>query len=85
MSAIRVGGWPSVRIAVLPVPTPKKVRPGASRLIVAMEFAATGASRSDGTATPVPSWMVRVACAASASTAQGLERMSWVSNAQQKS
>ena len=42
------------RIAVLPVPTPRKVRPGARRLMVAMALAVTGAMRKAGIATPEP-------------------------------
>jgi hypothetical protein len=58
----------------LPEPTPKKVRPGASRAIVAMPWAMTGAMRRSGTATPVPMRMVRVCWAASASEACTSER-----------
>src|SRR5262249_28059350 len=49
-----MGLWPSVRMAVWPVPKLMKHRPGASRLMVAMPLAATGARRSPGTLTPVP-------------------------------
>jgi hypothetical protein len=56
---------------------------GARRLIVAMPFAAAGASRSAGTLTPVPSRIRRVACAASASTAQQFDRMIGLSVTQQ--
>jgi hypothetical protein len=52
-------------------------------LIVAMPFATTGASRNAGTFTPVPIRMVRVACAASASTAQQFDRMIGLSVTQQ--
>ena len=58
-------------------------RPGASRLMVAMPLATTGASLSPGTFTAVPSRMVRVCWAASASTAQQLERIMGLSVTQQ--
>ena len=57
------------RIAVLPAPTPKKVRPGASELMVAMPDALFGAGRVPVTATPVPSWIVLVRVAARAKAA----------------
>jgi len=60
-----------------------KQRPGAGRAIVAMPLAAAGARRSAGTATPVPIRIDRVACAASASTAQQFERMIGLSVTQQ--
>ena len=66
-----------------PVPKPMKQRPGARRLMVAMPLAAAGARRSAGTLTPVPRRMRRVACAASASTAQQFERMIGLSVTQQ--
>jgi len=78
-----IGLRPSIRIPVWPVPSPRKQRPGAIRLMVAIPFAATGARRSPGTTTPVPIRMVRVACAASASTAQQFERMIGLSVTQQ--
>src|SRR5437867_2668079 len=36
---MRMGRWPIVRIAVLPVPMPRCTRPGASRLSVAIAWA----------------------------------------------
>ncbi len=60
---------------VWPVPRLMKQRPGARRLMVAMPLAAAGARRSPGTFTPVPSRIVRVWWAASARTAQQLERI----------
>ena len=48
---------------------PRNVRPGASRLIVAMLCAVTGAIRVPVIATPVPSLIRLVRSAASASTA----------------
>ena len=57
------------RMAVLPAPTPKKVRPGASALIVAMPAAFTDAGRVPVMATPVPSLMREVRVAAKASVA----------------
>ena len=70
-----MGLCPSMRMPVWPVPRLMKHRPGARRLMVAMPLAAAGASRSPGTFTPVPRRMVRVCCAASARTAQQLERI----------
>ncbi len=58
-----------IRIAVLPVPMPQKVRPGASWLIVPIAAAVTGASLVPATATPVPRLMVDVRTAANASIA----------------
>ena len=57
------------RIAVWPVPMPRKVLPGAIRLMEAIECAVTGAMRVPGIATPVPSLIRLVLCAASASVA----------------
>ena len=48
-----------LRIAVLPVPTPRNVRPGAKRLTVAMAFAVAGATRN-GIATPEPTRILSV-------------------------
>ena len=48
------------RMAVCPVPMPRKTRPGAMRLMEAMECAVTGAMRVPAMATPVPSRMVEV-------------------------
>jgi hypothetical protein len=48
---------------------PRKTRPEASRLMLAIECAVTGASRVGATETPVPSRMREVLAAASASTA----------------
>ena len=58
-----------MRMAVWPVPMPRKARPGARRLMDAIEWAVTGASRVPGMATPVPRRMRDVLAAASASTA----------------
>ena len=66
---MRSGGWPMMRIAVLPDPMPRNVRPGASRLIVAMPAAVTGSGRRPATATPVPNRMRSVRVAATASVA----------------
>jgi hypothetical protein len=66
-------------MAVLPVPMPRKVRPGASRWMVAMALAVTGASRVGAMATPVPIFIVRVCCATSASVAQQSENTICVS------
>ena len=57
------------RMAVWPLPMPRNTRPGARRLIEAIEWAVTGAVRVPGIATPVPIWIVRVFAAASASVA----------------
>ncbi len=61
-----IGGRPIVLRPVKPVPTPRIARPGASRLIVAIECAVTGSIRFDGIATPVPSLIRFVFSAASA-------------------
>ena len=66
---MRWGLCPMIRIAVFPVPMPRNVRPGARALIVAIDAAVTGAGRVPETDTPVPSWMVLVRSAASASVA----------------
>ena len=66
---MRCGGSPITRMAVLPAPTPKNVRPGARALMVAMPEALFGAGRVPVMATPVPSWMRLVRTAASASAA----------------
>ena len=58
-----------IRIAVLPAPTPKNVRPGASALMVQIPAALTGAGRVPVIATPVPRLIVEVLLAASASAA----------------
>jgi len=68
-SRMRCGGRPITRLAVLPAPMPKNVRPGASALMVAIPAALTGAGRVPLTATPVPSRMRLVRTAASASAA----------------
>ena len=52
--------------------------------MVAMPLAAAGARRRAGTFTPVPRLIRRVACAASASTAQQFERMIGLSVTQQR-
>jgi hypothetical protein len=57
---------PMARRAVKPVPTPKSMRPGASRLSEASALAVTGAMRFDGTNTPVPRRIRRVLTAAAA-------------------
>jgi hypothetical protein len=58
-----VGGMPRVRLAVFPVPTPQRIRPGARALRLASPLAAAGAERSAGEVTPTPSLMRRVAFA----------------------
>ena len=55
MSASLTGPRPTVLRAVLPVETPKSIRPGARALTEARALAATGAMRFDGISTPVPS------------------------------
>ena len=57
------------RIAVLPAPNPRNVRPGASALMVAMLPAVTGAGRVPVMATPVPRRIRDVRVAARASVA----------------
>ena len=57
---MRWGGEPITRMAVLPAPTPKNVRPGARALMVAIPAAFTGAGRVPETATPVPMLMREV-------------------------
>ena len=52
-----------------PVPIAKKVRPGASALMVAIECAVTGAKRVEAMATPVPSLIRDVFDAANANIA----------------
>ena len=64
-----MGFMPMTRMAVWPVPIPRKTRPGASRLTEAIEWAVTGAIRVPGMATPVPSLIREVFCAATASVA----------------
>ena len=49
-SSSGTGGKPIVLRPVKPVPTPSIARPGASRLIVAIECAVTGSIRFDGIA-----------------------------------
>ena len=68
-SRIFMGSMPVTRMAVCPVPMPRKTPPGAIRLIEAIEWAVTGAIRVPGMATPVPSRMRDVLWAASASVA----------------
>ena len=68
-----------IRIAVLPVPIPQNVRPGASWLIVAIAAAVTGASRVPATATPVPSRIVDVRVAATANIAYTSLQIIWLS------
>ena len=58
-----------IRIAVFPVPNPRKVLPGAMALIVAMDAAVTGAGRVPETETPVPKLIVEVRSAARANVA----------------
>ena len=65
-AASGIGLCPMSRHAVLPLPTARNVRPGASRLIVAIAAAVTGAIRVPTTDTPVPSLMCVVRVAASA-------------------
>ena len=66
---MRCGGSPMTLIAVFPAPTPKKVRPGARAFIVAIPAALTGAGRVPVMATPVPSLILLVRVAATASVA----------------
>ena len=47
-------------MAVLPVPIPRNVLPGAILFIVAIAFAVTGANLKPATATPVPILIVLV-------------------------
>ena len=61
------GRLPIERSALLAVPMPRNVRPGARWLSVATEFAVTGAIRVSGLVTSVPRLMVDVTCDASAS------------------
>ncbi len=79
------GGCPIARNAVFPVPTPKKVRPGAKALIVAIPFAVTGANPRPGIATPGPMAMRWVRAATNASRAHTFERIIGLSQTQQKS
>ena len=58
-----------IRIAVFPVPIPRKVRPGAMAFIVPIEEAVTGAGRVPETETPVPSCILLVRSAANANAA----------------
>ena len=67
---------PIVRHAVCPVPNPNMTRPGASSLIVAMEWAMTGGMRVPTMVTPVPSRIRSVCSAASARQAYTSEAMS---------
>ena len=70
-----MGFLPSRRMAVLPVPRATKQRPGAIMLRVAMPAASVGARRSPGTATPMPSFMVLVCCAATVRKTKASERI----------
>ena len=65
-SLIFAGRLPIERRALFAVPIPRKVRPGASALRVAIEFAVTGGMRVNGLVTHVPSLIVDVSRAASA-------------------
>ncbi len=58
-----------IRIAVFPVPKPRKVRPGARALIVAIDAAVTGAGRVPETDTPVPILILLVRSATKARAA----------------
>ncbi len=58
-----------IRIAVLPVPKPRKVLPGANALIVAIDAAVTGAGRVPDTDTPVPIFIFDVRSATKAKAA----------------
>src|SRR2546426_10085790 len=51
---MRMGRWPIVRIAVLPVPMPRCTRPGASRFSVAIAATCTGGIRVPQMAVPGP-------------------------------
>ena len=62
---------PSVRRAVLPVPTPQITRPGAIALRLDTAAAAAGADRRAGEVTPIPSLITLVALAHSASETNG--------------
>ena len=74
-----------LRIAVLPVPTPKKVRPGARRLMVAIALAVDGATRNPGIATPEPTRIRSVRSATRAITTHKFDRRRGLSHTQQKS
>ena len=60
------GLCPNSRHPVLPLPTAKKVRPGAMRLMDAIAAAVVVGKRKPATATPVPSRMRVVRAAAKA-------------------
>jgi hypothetical protein len=66
---MRMGRWPIVRMAVLPVPIARCTRPGASRFSVAIAATWTGGMRVPQIAAPGPSRRRVVCRAASASTA----------------
>ena len=66
---MRMGRWPIVRIAVLPVPMPRCTRPGASRFSVAIAATCTGGIRVPQMAVPGPRRIRRVCRATRASTA----------------
>jgi len=84
-SASFIGSWPMVRRAVLPVPTPRKVRPGAIRLMVAMALAVTGAMRNAGMATPGPTRIVEVRSATNVRTDHRFDRIIGLSHTHTKS
>ena len=65
-SLMVAGRLPIDRSALLAVPMPRNVRPGASAFKVATEFAVTGAILVSGLVTIVPRLMVDVCCEASA-------------------
>ena len=74
-----------LRIAVLPVPTPRNVRPGAKRLTVAIAFAVAGATRNPGIATPEPTRILSVRSATNAIITHRFDRNRGLSHTQQKS
>jgi hypothetical protein len=69
--AMVVGSMPSVRRAVLPVPTPQITRPGAIAFRLDTAAAAAGAERSAGEVTPMPSLIALVALAHNARETNG--------------
>ncbi len=72
-------------IAVFPVPTPRNVRPGARRLMVAIALAVVGATRNPGIATPEPTRIRSVRSATRAMMTHKFDRRRGLSHTQQKS
>ena len=70
---------PMVRRPVKPVPTPKSIRPGASRFSEAKALAVTGAMRLVGISTPVPRRMREVCTAAAPMATKQSAQSIWVS------